>query len=57
MFDHCHDLFMGFVSKYQVISTIYSPGARGSTNLFEFPDPPPPPQQKKKKKKKGKYFA
>ncbi len=35
-FDHCRDLFRGLVSKYQVISTIFSPGARGSTDLFEF---------------------
>ncbi len=37
-FDHCRDLFMGFVSKYQEILTKYSPGARESTDLFEFPD-------------------
>ncbi len=37
-FDHCRDLFRGFVSKYQEILTKYSPGARESTDLFEFPD-------------------
>ncbi len=37
-FDHCRDLFRGFVSKYQEILTKYSPGARESTDLLEFPD-------------------
>ncbi len=38
VFDHCRDLFRGFVSKYQEILTKYSPGDRESTDLFEFPD-------------------
>ncbi len=37
-FDHCCDPFRGFVSKYQVILTKYSPGARESTDLLEFLD-------------------
>ncbi len=37
-FDHCRMLIRGFVSKYQEILTKYSPGARESTDLFEFPD-------------------
>ncbi len=37
-FDHCRDLFRGVVSKYQEILKKYSPGARESTDLFEFPD-------------------
>ncbi len=37
-FDHCRDLFRGFVSKYKEILTKYSPGARDTNNLFEFPD-------------------
>ncbi len=44
-FDHCCDLFRGFVSKYQVILTKYSPGARESTDLYE---------RKKEKKEKRK---
>ncbi len=42
-FDHCRDLFTGFVSKYQEILTKYSPGAREANDKKK--------KQKKKKKK------